>query len=107
MDSVVPQLASVTGGTIVTITGRNFGTEKTDNPVQISFNGGVGSTNCFVLVSTPTEIKCQIDKNIAHEDGKSGELVVFLKTSEEATCVEPNCEFAFTSEVPTVNLATP
>jgi len=45
---------SIYGGTVITITGTNFGTQKTDNPVQISYNGGVGSTNCFVLTTAAT-----------------------------------------------------
>lgn len=31
--NVSPMTASIYGGTILTITGTNFGTEKTDNPV--------------------------------------------------------------------------
>lgn len=31
--SVTPRTASIFGGTILTITGTNFGNEKTDNPV--------------------------------------------------------------------------
>jgi hypothetical protein len=46
--NIVPLVGSIYGGTLLTITGSNFGTEKTDNPVQISYNGGLGSTNCFV-----------------------------------------------------------
>lgn len=51
-------LGSIYGGTILTITGTNFGTAKTDNPVQISYNGGVGSTNCYVLTTEATKITC-------------------------------------------------
>jgi hypothetical protein len=42
------------GGTILTITGQNFGTEITDNPVQVSYNGGLGSTDCFVQSTSAT-----------------------------------------------------
>jgi hypothetical protein len=52
--SVSPVTASIYGGTVLTITGTNFGTTKTDNPVQISYNGGVGSTDCFVLTTMAT-----------------------------------------------------
>jgi len=48
VDSFSPVKGSIYGGQLLTITGKNFGTEKTDNPVQISYNGGVGSTDCFV-----------------------------------------------------------
>ena len=59
--SVTPKIGSIYGGTVITITGTNFGTEKTDNPVQISYNGGVGSTDCFVLTTSATQITCKVD----------------------------------------------
>jgi hypothetical protein len=62
--SVSPMTGSINGGTILTITGTNFGTQKTDNPVQISYNGGVGSHNCFVLTTIANQITCQIDDTI-------------------------------------------
>jgi hypothetical protein len=68
--SVTPMSGSIYGGTILTIAGTNFGTKITDNPVQISYNGGVGSTDCFVLTASSTEITCQIDTSISMEDGK-------------------------------------
>ena len=39
---------SLYGGTRFTIQGTNFGSEFTDNPVQLSYNGGVGSTDCLL-----------------------------------------------------------
>lgn len=48
VDSFSPMKGSIYGGQLLTITGKNFGTAITDNPVQISYNGGVGSTDCFV-----------------------------------------------------------
>jgi hypothetical protein len=48
VSSISPNLGSIHGGTLVTITGTNFGTEKTDNPVQISTYGGIGSIDCLV-----------------------------------------------------------
>ena len=41
--SYSPKKGSIYGGTLLTIQGTNYGTVKTDNPVQISFNGGLGS----------------------------------------------------------------
>jgi hypothetical protein len=46
--SVVPQTGSIYGGTLLTITGTNFGDVYTDNPVQISTLSAVGSVDCFV-----------------------------------------------------------
>ena len=52
--SVSPMSGSIYGGTLLTITGTNFGTQKTDNPVQISYNGGVGATPCYVQTTSAT-----------------------------------------------------
>jgi len=41
-----PKIGSIYGGTLVTITGTNFGTVRTDNPVQINF--GSSAIDCFV-----------------------------------------------------------
>ena len=46
--SYSPKVGSIYGGSLLTIEGGPFGTVKTDNPVQLSYNGGVGSTDCFV-----------------------------------------------------------
>lgn len=43
-----PKVGSIFGGTLLTITGNNFGTEFTDNPVQISTLGAVGSIDCYL-----------------------------------------------------------
>ena len=43
-----PMTGSIYGGTLLTISGNNFGNVYTDNPVQISNNGGIGSIDCFV-----------------------------------------------------------
>jgi hypothetical protein len=40
---ISPIVGSIYGGTLMTITGTNYGKEKADNPVQISFNGALGS----------------------------------------------------------------
>jgi len=106
--NVSPMTGSIYGGSVLTITGTNFGYQKTDNPVQISFNGGVGSLDCFVLTTGPTEITCMIDDTIEAEDGETGDVVVFLKASEEAVCDSSVCGgFTFTSIVPTITSVTP
>jgi hypothetical protein len=48
VNSFSPKVGSIYGGTLLTITGTNFGTVKTDNPVQLSTSGGKGSIDCFV-----------------------------------------------------------
>jgi len=99
-----PMTGSIYGGTLLTIVGDNFGDVYTDNPVQISNNGAIGSIDCFVVQTSDKEIKCRIDSAIeAKTGGIEDTMVVFLKTSEEATC-EPkaNCVYTWTSWVPTI-----
>jgi len=104
-----PKKGSIYGGTLITITGTNFGTEKTDNPVQI--NLGDTGVDCKVITTQATEITCRVDessfaqKKIADAVANNAEpkLVVFLKTSEEAKCVGNHlCEFLFTDTLPEV-----
>jgi hypothetical protein len=51
---VSPLVGSIYGGTLITIEGSNFGTQKTDNPVQLSTHGGVGSIDCYVQEINPS-----------------------------------------------------
>jgi hypothetical protein len=51
----------------------------------LSTYGGIGSIDCFVQEIKPTEIKWRIDKNMKpKENDVEADVVVFLKTSEEA-----------------------
>jgi hypothetical protein len=102
--SFSPKIGSIFGGTLLTIKGRNFGKQKTDNPVQISYNGGVGSTNCWVQTTAESEITCRVDtKNIKRTDGEKAALVVFLKVSEEAKCDDDKvCNYKYTATIPKV-----
>ena len=104
--SFTPKVGSIYGGTLLTITGNNFGTVITDNPVQLSYNGGVGSTDCFVKTTSATEITCRVDTALAidpKETTDDATMVVFLKTSEEAVCDEVNvCNWQYTDSLPTI-----
>jgi hypothetical protein len=91
----------------LTITGRNFGDEYTDNPVQLSSNGGIDSIDCYVQSTNSTEIKCRVDSNIvARSDNLGASMVVFLKTSEEATCDSSVCAYTYTSTLPVIENVT-
>jgi len=57
--SFTPNTGTVFGGTLITITGTNFGTVRTDNPVEIYM--GETSVDCLVQETAPTEIQCRID----------------------------------------------
>lgn len=59
--SITPMAGSIYGGTLITITGTNFGKEFTDNPVQISTLGAVGSIDCFLQSISETQITCRVD----------------------------------------------
>lgn len=102
--NVTPLTGSIYGGTLLTITGTNFGTKKTDNPVQISTSGGIGSIDCFVQTITTTQITCRVDPDMktAKTDGTTGEVITFLKTSEEAVCTSPTCAWTYTSTLPSI-----
>jgi len=104
--SVSPQIGSIYGGTEVTITGTNFGTVFTDNPVQISTLGGVGSIDCFLNFINSTTIRCRVNET-TKTDNTTGKMITFLKTSEEALCT-PNstCHWTYTSNIPTVTHMT-
>ena len=81
-----PMTGSIYGGTLLTISGNNFGNVNTDNPVQISSNGGIESIDCFVQETSENEIKCRIDVGLFWPGIIEDYMVVFLKTSEEAVC---------------------
>jgi hypothetical protein len=106
--SVSPKTGSIFGGTVLTITGTNFGTVYTDNPVSIVYNGAVGATSCFVQTTSATQITCKVDDTIDRTNLTStpGTVVVFLRTSEEAPCGTGICDnYVYTSSVPNITSA--
>lgn len=106
--SYSPTIGSIYGGTLLTITGTNFDPkDKLNNPVQISRNGAIGSKNCFVETTSETEITCRIEElkdsdKIDLSLEQEWKTLVFLKTSEEAACVNPLCKYTFTDDIPTI-----
>jgi hypothetical protein len=104
VSSFSPQSGSIYGGTLITIHGNNWSTDKLNNPVSISYNGALGATFCYVKTTSETKITCRIQDFATgkeKEDQKEGKLLVFLKTSEEASCgMADNCKYKFTSTVP-------
>lgn len=106
VNTVTPQQGSVYGGTLLTITGQNFGDVYTDNPVQISSNGGINSKDCFVESTMATEIKCRIETDLSMTRNQIDDVAVFLKTSEEAVC-EPKskCKWTWITEIPVIEAA--
>jgi len=102
--SVSPNSGSKYGGTMVTIQGTNFGDLITDNPVQISTLGAVGSIDCFVQTTNSTTITCRVDKT-SKADGTEAKMITFLKVSEEAKCT-PNSTCEWTYNTPSATLTS-
>jgi hypothetical protein len=107
VESYSPNVGSVYGGTLLTIKGTNWDPEIiTNNPVSVVFNGALGAMPCYVLTTAVDQITCrlkQLSEAEKKENNKVGKVVVFLKTSEEAACENPKCDFTFTETVPEVS----
>jgi len=100
--SYTPNTGSIYGGALLTITGTNFGDLITDNPVSITHTAGA-AVPCYVKSSMKTTIKCRLDtKNVVKKEGDTGTMVTFLKTSEEAKCEKPNCNWTYTDKISSV-----
>ena len=80
MTDFQPRSGSTLGGTLVTITGRHFGTVATDNPVKI------GNNYCYVLTTMDTEITCRIGDLSNQSADSSALLLVFARATEEMQC---------------------
>jgi hypothetical protein len=108
VNSYSPTTGSIYGGTLLTITGQNFGNEITDNPVQLAFSDGLSrNQHCYVQTTGLTEITCRVATDVdARTEAEEATIVVFLKTSEEAVC-NGDCGFTFTAVLPTVESYTP
>jgi hypothetical protein len=80
-----PSTIGVNGGALITISGYHFGDVDTDNPVKVG-----RYTYCYVQETSEYEIKCRVDEQPSFDAGED-ELIVFLRTSEEATCQLTDC----------------
>jgi hypothetical protein len=90
--AIAPLTGSYLGGTVVTITGTNYSTNKLDNPVK------VGNNWCDVLTTEATKITCRVRETRATATG-SGPVSTFLRTQEEAT-VQDGVSKTFTFATP-------
>lgn len=98
VSSISPSSGSKFGGTLVTITGVNFGTDPYDNPVKI------GNTYCLVQTTSATTITCRIADTV--EEVSSTSILVFLKTSEEASCAGSICDWSYVTPTHTITEIT-
>jgi hypothetical protein len=90
--AIAPLTGSYLGGTVVTITGTNFSTNKLDNPVK------VGNYWCDVLTTEATKITCRVRETRATTTG-TGPVSTFLRAQEEAT-VQDGVSKTFTFATP-------
>lgn len=93
---VSPLSGSNLGGTLVTIDGTNFSEDPLDNPVKI------GNNYCYVQNSTATRITCRVAERTVADLGEH-EVIVFLRTSEEAK-VDTPFMYTYASPVSTVTM---
>jgi hypothetical protein len=99
-----PVTGSIYGGTLLTITGKNFGTVSTDNPVEL-FKDGQKNVKCYVKETKATEIKCRVEDFSTAKIKTSGDkykVIAFLKTFEEANCTAANCKLQFSDAIPEI-----
>lgn len=93
---ISPSTGSSNGGTLVTVTGTNFDTDVLNNPISINWLNAevISSTETSILFRTPVS---------SHGDN-TYEIVVGLKTSEEAVCNDAtdSCMFTFSSSITSV-----
>lgn len=96
-----PSTIGINGGALITITGYHFGDVDTDNPVKVG-----RYTYCYVQETSEYEIKCRVDEEPSYDVGDE-ELIVFLRTSEEATCSLADCMISvIDTNLPTVTSMT-
>ena len=84
--SFSPTSGSVHGGTLITINGYHFSNDPMDNPVQI------GYTECQIESTSETQITCRTLPAMQEVD-YTDDVIVFLKTYEEAQCTANPCTF--------------
>lgn len=98
IDSISPASGSLLGGQIVTITGRNFMPDKTQNNVFAFYNQTGQNLLCTVIESTETQIKFRIREfNLDYgADNQSVVIVVQSQLQEENLCPTPaNCLYSY------------
>ena len=92
--SVSPLIGSGGGGTILTITGTNFSTQKSQNQVVI---GDTGLDICEILTTTSTELTCRVNAPSEVLNGPQ-EVKVLGRIQEKAVCLG-NCTFTFQNNI--------
>ena len=99
VNSISPTSGSKAGGTILTITGKNFCPIKNQNQVFI----GQDNAACIVTEATKTELKCKTPPIPTGYKG-ANDVVVAQRIVQEATCTG-TCKFTYSiNKTPNITL---
>ena len=102
VSSISPNKGSREGGTLLTITGQNFSTNKRENQVLV----GPNQDFCIVKKATNTEIQCVTSKPKSVLNGPQ-EVIVLGRIVEKAIC-SGVCKFEFDSnKTPNISNVNP
>ena len=101
--SISPTSGSLNGGTLLTITGQNFSTIKTENVVLTDKDSQL---YCDIESATITEIKCRTRKPKTTLTGPNN-VIVYGRIIEEGTCAT-TCTFEYlASDTPSIATMSP
>jgi len=93
--SITPATGSYNGGTLLTISGRNFVPDALDTMVTI---GNELNQLCRIETISATEIKCRTPQKNFYYDASVPHIVVVdskLIIQTDKTCTVTNCHFTF------------
>lgn len=102
---VSPSVGSIAGGTVITITGRNFSPVKSSNQVAI---GDALNWWCTILTATATQITCTTPPISSQYTVLTHNVVVVGRAMIDSTCdTGATCTFTYdNSSYPTVTVPT-
>ena len=96
IENIQPLSGSPYGGTVLTITGRNFSPDELENLVNV---GDKPSTFCEIKEFNTTHIICIMPAKPDSYSNLSQIISVSGKLTEEAFCEDPNsCVFSYIQE---------
>jgi len=91
INSISPQIGSISGGTLITITGQNFSPATSDTLVYI---GDTLNWFCTILNITTTQIQCRTPAIGIYSPGVAQRVVISTKLIVLNTC-NGNCNFTY------------
>ena len=105
VDAVSPSSGPALGGTLITVTGKNFSSLASENEVFIGANE---RDRCVVLTSSGSSITCRVSPLRKVTDTFDRQVSVSVRGSKRSDCTG-NCQFRFLSDanVPLIESITP